>query len=53
MRAAGGDPNRLEGLDGLDQWETLTLGKPSQRVEMLYNFDPLADGGNQPGGAVR
>ena len=53
VRAGGGDPGRLGGLDGLDQWSTLTEGKESARVEMLYNIDPLQDEQNGPGGAVR
>jgi len=52
-RAAGGDPSKLGGLDGFDQWETLTKGKASARVEMLYNIDPLPDMSNGPGGAIR
>ena len=52
-RAAGGDPSQLKGLDGIDQWDTLTKGKASARVEMLYNIDPLPDMSNGPGGAIR
>lgn len=52
-RAAGGDPRKLKGLDGIDQWDTLTKGKASARVEMLYNIDPLPDMSNGPGGAIR
>ena len=52
-RAAGGDTTNLEGLDGFDQWEMLTKGKASDRVEMLYNIDPLPDMSNGPGGAIR
>jgi len=52
-RAAGGDPSKLGGLDGFDQWDTLTKGKASARVEMLYNIDPLPDMSNGPGGAIR
>ena len=52
-RAAGGDPSKLEGLDGFDQWETLSKGRASGRVEMLYNIDPLPDMANGPGGAIR
>ena len=53
VRAGGGDPSLLDGLDGLDQWPTLTGGRDSARVEMLYNIDPLQDEQNKPGGAVR
>jgi len=55
VRAAGGDPSSVPGLDGMDQWDTLTRGSPSPRVEMLYNIDPMSDGevGNGPGGALR
>jgi hypothetical protein len=55
VRAAGGDPRLLPGIDGLDQWAALTLGTDSPRVEMLYNIDPLGDpkSGNGPCGAVR
>ena len=49
----GGDPSQLKGLDGIDQWDTLTKGKASARVEMLYNIDPLPDMSNGPGGAIR
>jgi len=53
VRAAGGEPQELEGLDGLDQWDTLTKDSPSPRIEMVYNIDPGCSFGNGPGGAIR
>lgn len=31
------------GMDGVDQWNTLAKSQPSKRNEFLYNIDPLFD----------
>ena len=49
VSAAGGDPGTLLGhnIDGVDQWAALRAGQQQgPRTEMLYNIDPLANGGN-------
>ena len=53
-RAAGGDPEDLGPIDGIDQW--LSLGKeemPSKRSEMLYNIDPIRKNNTVKGAALR
>lgn len=47
--AAGGDVKDLGVIDGLDQWESLSLGSPSPRHELLINHDPT----NRTGTALR
>ena len=53
--AAGGPASDLGStLDGVDQWESLSTGKPSPRSEMLYNIrpaHPMDD--NKYGAAIR
>lgn len=40
--AAGGDRTRLPlNLDGVDQWASITLNKPSRRDTVLYNIDEV------------
>ena len=49
VSAAGGDPDTLLGhnIDGVDQWAALRAGKQQgPRTEILYNIDPLTNGGN-------
>ena len=49
VSAAGGDPATLLGrnIDGVDQWAALRAGhQQGPRTQMLYNIDPLANGGN-------
>ena len=36
---AGGDPRKLEHLDGFDMWPTLVNGKSNPRKEILINID--------------
>ncbi|XP_050023704.3 arylsulfatase B-like [Dermacentor andersoni] len=43
--AAGGDVKDLGVIDGLDQWEALSLGNPSPRQELLINHDPTKRAG--------
>ena len=53
VTVAGGDSKSLTGIDGVDQWRSLMLDEQSPRKKMLYNVDPLKDGGNGPNGAIR
>ncbi|KAF0299907.1 Arylsulfatase B [Amphibalanus amphitrite] len=43
LRLAGVDTSDL-GLDGVDQWETLSTGSPSARDEFVYNMDTFPVG---------
>ncbi|MBN3318500.1 ARSI Arylsulfatase, partial [Atractosteus spatula] len=38
---AGGNISATEGLDGYDQWPTISESKESPRLEILHNIDPL------------
>ncbi|CAL1300040.1 unnamed protein product [Larinioides sclopetarius] len=40
-RAAGGDPQELGPIDGVDMWEALLEDSPSPRTNMLQNLDPI------------
>ncbi|XP_069677338.1 arylsulfatase B-like isoform X2 [Periplaneta americana] len=40
-RAAGGDPERLQKLDGVDQWNALLHDKPSKRSDALLYVDEM------------
>jgi len=42
---AGGSTARNRKLDGHDIWAALTSAGPSPRTEMLYNVNPLCNGG--------
>ena len=46
-RAAGGGAPaaRSYALDGVDQWDALVVGAPSARDRLLYNINPLCEGG--------
>ncbi|XP_022663785.1 arylsulfatase B-like isoform X2 [Varroa destructor] len=39
VRYAGGDPASLGKLDGVDQWEMISKGAPSNRQEVIYNIN--------------
>ncbi|XP_077865833.1 arylsulfatase B-like [Saccoglossus kowalevskii] len=38
------------GIDGIDMWETFSMGKPSPRKEFVYNIDDFEP---SPGAAIR
>ena len=47
LHATGYDVNTLKqtsdkSLDGIDQWETLSMNNESRRTEILLNIDPIA-----------
>ena len=44
---AGGSTARARPLDGMDVWPTLSEGKPSPRIEVVYNVEPSAAGVRQ------
>ncbi|XP_077868272.1 arylsulfatase B-like [Saccoglossus kowalevskii] len=44
MNLAGGHVIGSKPLDGINQWETISRGVPSKRVEIVYNIDPLWPG---------
>jgi arylsulfatase A-like enzyme len=41
---AGGKVGKNKPLDGLNVWETITVGKPSPRTEIVYNVEPFRAG---------
>lgn len=41
--STGGNSSSLDGVDGLDLWNTLTQDKHSPRSEFLVNIDPVLD----------
>lgn len=45
VKAAGGKTARNLPLDGHDIWPSLSAGSASPRTEMLYNVNPLCQGG--------
>ena len=58
MRLAGIDQSVLNQslpLDGYDVWDSIANGTSSPREEMLYNINPLCNGGNaiRPKAAIR
>ena len=38
---AGGDAKGPKPLDGLDQWPTISVGRPSPRTEVVYDIEPF------------
>lgn len=38
---AGASTNKSKPLDGLNVWTTIAAGKPSPRVEIVYNIEPF------------
>ncbi|XP_077867836.1 arylsulfatase I-like [Saccoglossus kowalevskii] len=46
LRLAKTDLHRLKPLDGIDQWETISQGKKTNRKEVLLNFLPGNISGN-------
>ncbi|XP_052129485.1 arylsulfatase I-like [Frankliniella occidentalis] len=41
LSAAGANASALPLLDGVDQWDALTRGGPSRRLEVLHNIDDI------------
>ncbi|KAI4454939.1 arylsulfatase [Holotrichia oblita] len=40
-KAAGGDPDNLGEIDGINQWETILKEEPTKREELLINIDEV------------
>ena len=40
-RVAGASTSKCKPLDGLDVWPTISEGKPSPRIEIVYNIEPF------------
>ena len=43
FRAAGGNPDTLQNLDGFDAWDMLSRNGSAVRGEVLHNIDPISD----------
>ncbi|CAO1410934.1 unnamed protein product [Diamesa serratosioi] len=41
LTSAAGIKTNATDLDGINQWPTISQGKPSQRNEFVYNIDPI------------
>ncbi len=41
---AGASTAKCKPLDGVDQWATISQGKPSPRTEVVYNIEPFRAG---------
>ena len=41
LTSAAGIKINSTGLDGINQWPTINMGKKSQRREFIYNIDPI------------
>ncbi|XP_014229702.1 arylsulfatase B [Trichogramma pretiosum] len=41
LRAAGGDPSNITGIDGLDAWQSLAEDRESPRTTILHNIDQV------------
>jgi len=41
---AGASTGKCKPLDGMDQWATISEGKPSRRTEIVYNVEPFRAG---------
>lgn len=45
VHIAGGNISNASGLDGYNIWESLVTQTSSPRTELLYNLNPICDGG--------
>ena len=50
VRAAGGEP--VSGIDGMNQWDSISTGTESARNEFIYNLDNIQEG-SQGHAAIR